>query len=69
MVLKNLFTGSNGETDIKNGLMDMGAGGEGDMYGKSNMETYSTICKIDSHWKIVLCLRKLRQWLCINLEG
>ena len=29
MVLKNLFTGSNGETDIKNGLMDMGAGGEG----------------------------------------
>ena len=31
--------------------MDMGGGeeGEGEMYGKSNMETYNTICKIDSH--------------------
>ena len=27
MVLKNLFTGSNGETDIENRLMDMGLGG------------------------------------------
>ena len=26
MVLKNLFTGSNGETDIENRLMDMGRG-------------------------------------------
>ena len=69
MVLKNLFTGSNGETDIKNGLMDMGAGGEGDMYGKSNMETYITICKIDSQWEFAVWLRKLKQGLCINLEG
>ena len=23
-------------------------GGEGELYGKSNMETYITICKIDS---------------------
>ena len=29
--------------------MDMGKrGGEGEMYGKSNMETYITICKVDS---------------------
>ena len=26
MVLKNLFTGHNGETDIENRLMDMGKG-------------------------------------------
>ena len=39
------------------------------MYGKSNMETYIAICKIDSQWEFVLCLRKLRQGLCINLEG
>ena len=26
-----------------------GEEGEGEMYGKSNMETYITICKIDSH--------------------
>ena len=39
------------------------------MYGKSNMETYITICKIDSHWELAVCLRKLKQGLCINLEG
>ena len=38
------------------------------MYGKSNMEIYITICKIDSQWEFALWLRKLRQGLCINLE-
>ena len=38
------------------------------MYGKSNMETYITICKIDSQWEFAVCLRKLKQGLCINLE-
>ena len=28
--------------------MDGESGGEGEMYGKSNMDTYITICKIDS---------------------
>jgi len=23
---------------------------EGEMYGESNIETYNTICKIDSQW-------------------
>ena len=26
--------------------------GEGEMSGKNNMETYITICKIDSQWEI-----------------
>ena len=39
------------------------------MYGKSKMETYLTICKIDSQWKFAVWLRKLKQGLCINLEG
>ena len=39
------------------------------MYGKSNMETYITICKIDSQREFAVCLRKLKQGLCINLEG
>ena len=39
------------------------------MYGESNMETYITICKIDSQWEFAVCLRKLQQGLCINLEG
>ena len=39
------------------------------MYGKSNMETYITICKLDSQWEFAVWLRKLKQGLCINLEG
>ena len=39
------------------------------MYGKSNRETYITICKIDSQWEFAVWLRKLKQGLCINLEG
>ena len=38
------------------------------MYGKSNMETYITICKIDSQRVFAIWLRKLKQGLSINLE-
>ena len=49
--------------------MDMGQrGGEGEMYGKSNMETYITICKIDSQREFAVWLRKLTQGPCIHLE-
>ena len=33
------------------------------------METSITICKIDSQWESAVCLRKLKQGLCINPEG
>ena len=39
------------------------------MYGRSNMETYITICKIDSQWEFSVWLRKLKKGLSINLEG
>ena len=39
------------------------------MYGKSNMETYISICKIDLQLEFAVWLRKLKQGLCINLEG
>ena len=39
------------------------------MYGKSNMETYISICKIDSQREFAVWLRKRKQGLCINLEG
>ena len=46
---KSYLQGSNGETDIGNRLNGHGErGGEGEIYGKSNMETYIIICKIDS---------------------
>ena len=37
------------------------------MHGESNMETYITICKIDSQWEFAVWLRKLKYGLCINL--
>ena len=33
------------------------------------METYITMCKIDSQGEFSLWLRKLQQGLCVNLEG
>ena len=39
------------------------------MYGKSTMETYIAICKIDSQWELAVWLRKLKRGLCINLVG
>ena len=35
---------------------------------ESNMETYITICKIDSQWEFAIWFRKLKQRLCISLE-
>ena len=39
------------------------------MYGKSNMETYIIIYKIDSQQELGICLRKPKQGFCISLEG
>ena len=33
------------------------------------METYITICKIESQWELDVWLRKLKQALFINLGG
>ena len=66
MVLKNLFTGQ----QWRNGQrIDLWTRGEGEMYGESNMKTYITIWKIESQREFALCLRKLKQGLCVNLEG
>ena len=39
------------------------------MYGKSNVKTYITICKIESQQEFAVWLRKLKQGLSISLEG
>ena len=39
------------------------------MFGKGNMKTYITMCKIDSQQEFALWLGKLKQGLCINLVG
>ena len=56
MVPKNLFTGQ----QWRNRHREYGhgeRGGEGEMYGKSNTETYITVCKIESQWEFAVCLR------------
>ena len=64
MVLKNLFT----EKQWRNRHREETYGNEkrgreGEMYGKSNMETYITTYKIDSQWEFAVWLRKLKQGL------
>ena len=49
--------------------MDMGRGEERVTRMESNMETYITICKTDSQQEFAEWLSKVKQGLCINLEG
>ena len=50
MVLMNFFTGQQWRNRHREQTYGHGERGrEGEMYGKSNMETYTAICKIDRH--------------------
>ena len=70
MVLKNLCTGQQWRNRHKELTYGQGERGrKGEIYGKSNMETYITICKTDSQWEFAVCLRELKQGLCIHLAG
>ena len=70
MVLKNLFTGQQWRNKHREETYGLGErGGEGEMYGKSTPETYITICKTESQQEFAVWLRKLKQGLCVNLEG
>ena len=56
VVLKNLFTGQQWRNRHREETYGLGERGEeGEMYGKSNVETYITIYKIDSQREL-LCL-------------
>ena len=57
MVLKDLFTGNQGRNRHREQAYGHGErGGEGEMYGEHNMETYITICKIDGQQEFAVCL-------------
>ena len=43
-------------------------GGDGEMYGESNMKTYITVCKIDSQREFAVWLRKLK-WALYQPRG
>ena len=71
MVVMNLFARQqwkNRHREQTYGHKAWGEEGEGEMYGESNMETYTIICKIDSQWEFAVCLREFKQGFCINLE-
>jgi len=74
MVLNNLFTinnlFTNGETDIENRLTDMGKGEDRvRCMERVTWKLTSPFVKIDSQQEFAVWLRKLKQGLCINLEG
>ena len=64
MVLKNLFAGQPWRNRHREQTYGHGEKeGDGEMCGKSNMETYITIWKIDGQWEFAVWLRKLKQAL------
>ena len=70
MLLKNLFEGQQWRARHREQTYGHGDRGEEcEVYGESNMETYVTICKIDSQQEFAVCLRKLKEGLCVNLAG
>ena len=61
MVLKNLLPGQQWRNRHREQTCGHGErGGEGEIYGKSNMETYITTYKIDSQQEFVVWLRRLK---------
>ena len=64
MVLKNLFT----EHQLRSRHREH-TNGHGERGREGEMYVYFTICKIYSQWEYAVWLRKLKQGLCINLEG
>ena len=48
--------------------MDGGEGREGELCGESAVEAHTTICTIESQREFAVCLRELKQGLCINLD-
>ena len=62
--------GSHGDTDIENRLMDIDGRARKERVGcmECNMETYITVCKIDSKWEFAVILRELKPGFRNNLE-
>ena len=46
----------------------VGGEGEGEMYGERNIETYNTMCIIDSQGEFAVWLQELKQRLCGTLK-
>ena len=70
-----LYTGAyvlnlENDTDELTVLWTQGVGGEeGEMYGESNMETYTIVCKIDSQQEFAVMTQGTQTGLSNDLEG
>ena len=68
VLIMNLFAGHPWRNSYREETYGHGErGGDDEMYGESNMQTDMSIYKIDSQWEFAVCLRELKQGLCINL--
>jgi len=54
MTLMNLFSGQQWRNRHREQTYGHGGKGEGEMSRQSNMETYNSICKIDSQWEFAV---------------
>jgi len=69
VLIMNLFAGHQWRNSHREESYGHGErGGDDEMYGESNMQTDMSIYKIDSQWEFAVCLRELKQGLCINLK-
>ena len=66
MVVMNLFASQKWRDRPRTDFGHGERGGEGEMYGESNMETYITLCKLDSQWEFSVRLRELKQGSVTN---
>ena len=70
MVLKNLLRGQQRRNRHREQTYGHGErGGAGEVYGGSDVEAHTAICKTDSQWEFAVQLRKLKQGLGIDLDG
>ena len=69
IIRKNLFTGKQWRNRHRDRVMDMGKGEERVRCMERVTWKLTLPCKIDSQWQFAVWLRKLKQGLCINLEG
>ena len=67
MVLKNILTGQQWRSRHREQTCGhSGRGGEGEIHGKSNMETYITIYKTDSQREFAVWLRNSNRGFVSN---
>ena len=71
MVLKSLFAGRNGDTDVENGSVDMDTMGEGESgtNGESSISVYTPSCVRWITGEKLLCNTGSPVWCSVGWDG